>query len=104
MSRYEINSFSKAQNIINNLSDGIPHPDPDLNKTLMNYKYNKEGCFYLSIEILDLKCRSEIVGDAAVGLPALAEVLGKTFKKNDLSENLLKIFFDIIENYMKEGE
>jgi len=88
--------------IINNFYNGIEHPDKDLNKKLMNYKYKKEGCFHLSIEILDLKCKSEIVGDAAAGLPALAEVIGRTFKKNDFSENLLKIFFDMIEKYMED--
>lgn len=99
MSRYDkkiINNF--------NINQGIPHSDPDLKKKLMNYKYNKEGCFYLNIEILDLHCKSEIVGDAAAGLPALAEVIATAFKKNDYSENLLKIFFDMIEKYMKEGE
>lgn len=71
---------------------------------LMNKKYNQAGCFFLKIEILDLKCKTEIVGDAACGLPALAEIIGKTFNKNDYSENLLKIFFDMVEKYMKEGE
>lgn len=105
MSRYSENSFSKANKIINNLSDGIQHPDPDLNKTLMNAQYNKEGCFFLKIEIIDLNCKSEIVGDAAAGLPALAEVIGRTFKKNEYSKNLIKIFFDMVEKYyMKEGE
>lgn len=97
MSRYK-------KTIINNFNHGIQHPDPDLNKKLMNAKYNKDGCFYLKIEILDLKCRSEIVGDAAAGLPALAELIGITFKRNDYSENLLKHFFDMIEKYMKVGE
>ena len=99
MSRYDkkiINNF--------NINQGIQHSDPDLNKKLMNYKYNKEGCFYLNIEILDFKCRTEIVGDAAAGLPALAEIIGKTFKKNDYSENLLKIFFDMIEKYMEDDD
>lgn len=97
MSRYDkkiINNF--------NINQGIPHPDQDLNKKLMNARYNKEGCFYLKIEIMDLNCKSEIVGDAAAGLPALAEVIGRTFKKNDYSENLLKIFFDMVEKYYKE--
>lgn len=105
MSRYEKNNFSKADKIIHNLSDGIQHPDPELNKKLMNEIYNKEGCFYLKIEIKDLKCKSEIVGDAAAGIPALAEVIGRTFKKNVFSKNLLKIFYNMIEKYyMEEGE
>lgn len=104
MSRYRENSFSKADKIIHNLSDGIQHPDPDLNKKLMNEIYNKEGCFYMKIDIKDLKCKSEIVGDAAAGLPVLAEVIGRTFKKNDFSKNLLKTFYYMIEKYMEEGE
>lgn len=104
MSRYKENSFSKANKIINNLSDGITHPDPELNKKLMNQIYNKEGCFYLKIEIKDLECKSEIVGDAAAGIPALAELIGRTFKKNYLSKDMLKIFYDMIEKYMEEGE
>lgn len=100
MSRYDkkiINNF--------NINQGIQHPDPDLNKKLMNEIYNKEGCFYLKIEIKDLKCKSEIVGDAAAGIPALAEVIGRTFKKNEYSKNLIKIFFDMVEKYyMEEGE
>ena len=81
MSRYKKNSFSKADDITHNLSEGITHSDPDLNKKLMNAKYNKEDCFYLRIEIIDLNCKSEIVGDAAAGLPALAEMIGTTFRK-----------------------
>lgn len=80
----------------------IKHPDPDLNKKLMNALYNKEGCFFLEIKIIDMNCKSEIVGDAAAGLPALAELIARTFKKNDFSKNLLKIFFDMIEKYMEE--
>lgn len=95
MSRYK-------KTIINNFNQGLPHPDPDLNKKLMNAKYNKEGCFYLKIEIMDLNCKSEIVGDAVVGLPALAEMLGKTFKKSDFSKNLLKTFFEMVEKYMED--
>lgn len=98
MSRYK-------KTIINNFNQDIPHSNPDLNKTLLNKLYNKEGCFYLKIEIMDMNCKSEIVGDAAAGLPALAEVIGRTFKKNDYSENLLKFLFAMIEKYyMKEGE
>lgn len=100
MSRYDkkiINNF--------NINQGLQHPDPDLNKKLMNEIYNKEGCFYLKIDIKDLNCKSEIVGDAAAGIPALAEVIGRTFKKNEYSKNLIKIFFDMVEKYyMEEGE
>lgn len=102
MSRYEENSFSKANKIINNLSDGITHADPDFRKNIMMEKYNKDGCFFLRIEILDMNCKSEIVGDAAAGLPALAELIGRTFKKNDFSENLFKIFVAMIEKYMED--
>lgn len=97
MSRYDkkiINNF--------NINQGIQHSDPDLNKKLMNEIYNKEGCFFLKIEILDLKCKSEIVGDVAVGIPALAEIIGETFKKNDFSKILLKTFFEMIEKYMED--
>lgn len=103
MSRYKKNSFSKANDIIHNLSDGITHSDPDLNKKLMNAQYNKDGCFFLKIEIIDMNCKSEIVGDAAAGLPALAEVIGTSFRKNNFSKNLLKIFFAMVEKYA-EGE
>ena len=95
MSRYN-------KTIINNFNQDIQHPDPDLNKKLMNARYNKEGCFYLRIDIVDLNVKSEIVGDAAAGLPALAELIARTFKKNAFSKDLVKIFYDQIEKYMEE--
>lgn len=100
MSRYKMNSFSKADKIIHNLSDGITHADPELNKKLMNARYNKEGCFYLRIDIKDFNCKSEIVGDAAIGFAALAELIAETLK----SEDRLEAFFKLIKTYMKAGD
>ena len=104
MSRYEKNSISKAQEIINNLSDGIPHSDPDLNEKLMNYTYNKDGCFFLKIEIIDLQCKSEIVGDAAVGLPAIANILGHTLNNSPDPEGALEVFLKMIKKSMEDDK
>ncbi len=71
---------------------------------LMNNIYNKDGCFFLKIEIIDLQCKSEIVGDAAVGLPAIANTLGHTLKNSPDPEGALEVFLKMIKKSMEDDK
>lgn len=74
----------------------------DKKEKLMNEKYNKSGCFYLRIEILDFKCKQEVVGDASVGIPALAKITSSVFKYSPEPEEAVKIFNELIKKHMEE--
>ena len=63
----------------------------------MNNKYKKQGYFYLEIKISDFNIKQRIVGDAAVGLAALAKITADIFKSSPTPKEGLEAYFDIIK-------
>lgn len=75
------------------------------NKTnLMNEKYAKDGNFFLRIEVIDCNATHEIIGDGAVGMPAIAYVVACLLKQTNKPEIALKFFNNIIEKHMEDDD